>query len=79
MEKQIITNSITSVKISKQDALKLELEINLYKNKDFWVDIGDKLYDFHSKDINLPIVVENIKFLTILQILKKLNINFEQV
>ena len=79
MEKQIITNSITSVKISKQDALKLELEINLYKNKDFWVDIGDKLYDFHSKDINLPIVVENIKFLKILKILKKLNINFEQV
>jgi hypothetical protein len=79
MEKQIITNSITSVKISKQDALKLELEINLYKNKDFWVDIGDKLYDFHSKDINLPIVVENIKFITILQILKKLNINYEQV
>ena len=79
MEKQIITNSISSIKISKQNALKLELEINLYKNKDFWVDIGDKLYDFHSKDINLPIVVENIKFITILQILKKLNINFEQV
>jgi hypothetical protein len=79
MEKQIITNSISSIKISKQDALKLELEINLYKNKDFWVDIGDKLYDFHSKDINLPIVVENIKFITILQILKKLNINFEQI
>ena len=79
MEKQIITNSISSVKISKQDALKLELEINLYTNKNFWVDIGDKLYDFHSKDINLPIVVENIKFITILNILKKLNINFEQV
>ena len=79
MEKQIITNSITSVKISKQDALKLELEINLYINKDFWTDIGDKLYDFHAKDINLPIVVENIKFITILQILKKLNINYEQV
>ena len=79
MEKQIITNSITSVKISKQDALKLELEINLYINKDFWTDIGDKLYDFHAKDINLPMVVENIKFLTILKILKKLNINYEQV
>ena len=79
MEKQIITNSITSVKISKQGALKLELEINLYINKDFWTDIGDKLYDFHAKDINLPIVVENIKFITILQILKKLNIKYEQV
>ena len=79
MEKQVITNSITSVKISKQDALKLELEINLYINKDFWADIGDKLYDFHAKDINLPIVVENIKFITILQILKKLNINYEQI
>ena len=79
MEKQIITNSITSVKISKQGALKLELEINLYINKDFWTDIGDKLYDFHAKDINLPIVVENIKFITILQILKKLNINYEQI
>ena len=49
MEKQIITNGITSVKISKDDALKLELEINLYKNKDYWREIGDKLYDFHSK------------------------------
>ena len=67
------------MKISKDEALKLELKINLLKNKDFWVDIGDKLYDFHSKDINLPIVVENIKFITILQILKKLNINYEQV
>ncbi len=79
MDKQIITNGISSIKISKQDALKLELEINLYINKDFWVDIGDKLYDFHAKDINHTIIVENIKFITILQTLKKLNIKLEKV
>lgn len=78
MDKQIITNSISSIKILKQDALKLELEINLYNNKDFWIEIGDKLYDFHSRDINTPIVVENIKFKSILEVLKKLNIKYEE-
>ena len=79
MEKQIISNGISQIKLNKSQALKLELEINLFINKDFWVDIGDHLYNFHAKDINVSISVENIKFLTILQILKKLNIKYEEV
>tara|TARA_B100000073_G_C23562851_1_gene504834 strand:+ start:537 stop:776 length:240 start_codon:yes stop_codon:yes gene_type:complete len=78
MDKQIISNGIAKIRLTKDQALKLELEINLYINKDFWTDIGDKLYDFHAKDINLPIVVENIKFKSILEVLKKLNIKYEE-
>ena len=76
MEKQIITNGINFVTINKNDALKLELKINLYENKDYWREIGNKLYDFHSKDINKSITVENIGFQGILQTLKKLNVKY---
>lgn len=78
MDKQIISNGISKVTLTKDQALKLELEINLYNNKDFWIEIGDQLYNFHSKDINLPIMVENIKFVSILEVLKKLNIKYEE-
>jgi|TARA_B100000780_G_C20975521_1_gene389609 hypothetical protein len=74
MEKQIITNGINLIDINKDDALRLELEINLYENKDYWREIGDKLYDFHSKDVNKSIEVNLEKFQRILQTLKKLNI-----
>lgn len=69
MEKQTITNGIDLITITKDDALKLELKINLYENKDYWREIGDKLYDFHSKDINKSINLDNIRF-QILQTLK---------
>lgn len=78
MDKQIISNGVVKIRLTKDQALKLELEINLHNNKDFWIEIGDQLYDFHSKDINLPIVVENIKFKSILEVLKKLNIKYQQ-
>ena len=78
MDKQIISNGIGKIRLTKDQALKLELEINLYNNKDFWIEIGDKLYDFHSRDINTPIVVENIKFKSILEVLKKLNIKYQE-
>ena len=78
MDKQIISNGISKITLTKDQALKLELEINLYNNKDFWIEIGDQLYNFHSKDINLPIMVENIKFVSILEVLKKLNIKYEE-
>ena len=78
MDKQIISNGIGKITLTKDQSLKLELEINLYDNKDFWIEIGDKLYDFHSKNINVPIMVENIKFVSILEILKKLNIKYEE-
>ena len=78
MNKQIISNGISKIILTKDQALKLELEINLYNNKDFWIEIGDQLYNFHSKDINLPIMVENIKFVSILEVLKKLNIKYEE-
>tara|TARA_B100000282_G_C31603491_1_gene431241 strand:+ start:216 stop:455 length:240 start_codon:yes stop_codon:yes gene_type:complete len=78
MDKQIISNGIGKIILTKDQALKLELEINLYNNKDFWIEIGDQLYNFHSRDINLPIMVENIKFKSILEVLKKLNIKYQE-
>jgi len=74
MEKQKITNGISEIEITKDEALKLELEINLHNNRNFWIDVGDQLYEFHSKNINLPIQVDNIKFKSIEAVLKKLNI-----
>ena len=76
MEKQVITNGICEIELTKDEALKLELEINLYNNRNFWIDVGDQLYEFHSQNINLPIQVDNIKFKSIEAVLKKLNISF---
>ena len=76
MVKQIITNGISEIQLTKDEALKLELEINLYNNRNFWIDVGDQLYEFHSQNINLPIQVDNIKFKSIEAVLKKLNISF---
>ena len=69
MNNLIITNGINLININKDDALKLELKINLYENKDYWREIGDKLYDFHSKNINKSIEVDNERFQGILQTL----------
>ena len=38
------------LQIRKQDALKIELTINLLPDIDYWKDIGDKLYNFHAKN-----------------------------
>ncbi len=70
MSKQIITNGIDTFSITKDEALKLELKINLLKNKDYWREIGDKLYDFHAKDINNNIDVTNEQNMVMLRILK---------
>jgi hypothetical protein len=69
MNNLIITNGINLININKDDALKLELKINLYENTDYWREIGDKLYDFHSKNINKSIEVDNERFQGILQTL----------
>ena len=70
MSKQIITNGIDTFSITKDEALKLELKINLLKNKDYWREIGDELYDFHAKDINNNIDVTNEQNMVMLRILK---------
>lgn len=70
MEKQTITNGIDLITITKDDALKLELKINLYENKDYWREIGNKLYNFHAKNINTNINVTNDQNKIMLRILK---------
>lgn len=70
MSKQTIINGVDTFTITKDDALKLELKINLLKNKDYWREIGDKLYDFHAKNINNDIDVTNEQNRIMLRILK---------
>jgi hypothetical protein len=70
MSKQTIINGVDTFSITKDDALKLELKINLLKNKDYWREIGDKLYDFHAKNINNDIDVTNEQNRIMLRILK---------
>jgi hypothetical protein len=69
MEKQTITNGIDTYSITKDEALKIELKINLLKDKKYWKGIGDKLYDFHSKDINNNINVTNDQHKVMLRLL----------
>jgi hypothetical protein len=69
MEKQTITDGTVTHSITKDEALKLELKINLLKDKQYWKVIGDKLYDFHSKDINNNINVTNDQHMVMLRLL----------
>lgn len=56
---------VETMSITKDEALKLELEINYFKNREEWMPIGDKLYEFHSQNKNNLIVVlpEQMKIL----------------
>ena len=60
MEKLKITCSTDSTKfllIDKKQALKLELEINMLPNPDYWRKLGDQLYDYHAyQKIKSPVV-----------------------
>lgn len=67
---QTITNGMDTCSITKDEALNLELKINLLKNKDYWREIGNKLYDFHAKNINNNINVTNDQNKVMLRILK---------
>lgn len=75
MQKQIISNGDVVININKTQALKLELEINLFINKEYWIKIGDKLYDFHTKDINDTIIVDNSQMVDLVKLCEKLNIH----
>ena len=77
MLKQIISNGDVVININKKEALKLELEINHFIDKQYWIKIGDKLYDFHTKDINDTIIVDNSQMVSIVTLCDKLNIKIE--
>ena len=74
MLKQIISNGDVVINLTKSQALKLELEINLFIDKEYWIKIGDKLYDFHTKDINDTIIVNNNQMIELVKLCDKLNI-----
>ena len=77
MLKQIISNGDVVININKKEALKLELEVNHFIDKQYWTKIGDKLYDFHAKDINDTIIVDNSQMVSIVSLCEKLNIKIE--
>ena len=73
MDKQIITDGTSSMYISKQTALKIELHINKLINRDYWLEIGDSLYNFHAKNIKTTIVVNKTQFNILNDCIIKLN------
>jgi len=72
MQYIIIKHANNQIKISKAQALKLELAINLLPNKKYWIELGDLLYNFHSKDKcnDIPIEISEKKFNIIKEILR---------
>ena len=73
MDKQIITDGTNSIYISKQTALKIELHINKLINRNYWLEIGDSLYNFHAKNVNTTIVVNKTQFNILNDCIIKLN------
>lgn len=74
MLKQIISNGDVVINLNRAQALKLELEINHFIDKEYWIKIGDKLYNFHAKDINDTIIVDNNQMVDLVKLCDKLNI-----
>lgn len=71
MSKLTIQNENRTLHINKNQALKLELRINLLLNKNHWRKLGDVLYNFHvfNKTPNTPLQINDEKFNIIQEIL----------
>ena len=60
-QKIICENRI--LEISKQEALKLEITINLLPDIEYWKEIGDKLFNYHSNNKVFNIQVNSKQFI----------------
>jgi hypothetical protein len=60
-----ITDGEQSIKVNRQDAIRMELKLNKSDNKRTWIDIGDALFDFGSnkKDGSTILKVTEEQFL----------------
>jgi len=65
-----ITNNIDSLRLSRAEALALELKLNVSSKKHLWKTIGDQLYDYHiGRRSSGDVVVANDQ----MEFLKKLH------
>ena len=65
-----ITDSITSVCISKEEAIDLERKLNVTRYRKIWASIGDSLFAFGTNRYNgdvLTITTQQLEFLELLR------------
>jgi hypothetical protein len=62
LEKLRITSNTNRVYITKEEALKIELKINLLEDKNYWRELGDKLYNFHAQNIFSQVEIPEKQF-----------------
>ena len=62
LEKLRITSNTKRIYITKKEALKVELNINVLEDKNYWRELGDKLYNFHAQDIFSEVEIPEKQF-----------------
>tara|TARA_B100001778_G_C18235677_1_gene470949 strand:- start:226 stop:450 length:225 start_codon:yes stop_codon:yes gene_type:complete len=69
-------SSGNSLSLSKDDSLKLELNLNTSKYGKEWIHIGDKLYHFYTGEINdKELIVTPYQFKFLIDLLKPMQPN----
>jgi hypothetical protein len=66
MDVLTITDGVQSIKVKKEEAIRMELNLNKSKYKREWIHLGDILFEFGSnkKDISvLTVTTEQFLFL----------------
>lgn len=53
-----ITDGEQSIKVNRQDAIRMELKLNKSDNKRTWIHIGDALFDFGSNKKDGPTILK---------------------
>lgn len=62
----IITDGAQSIKVNRKDAIRMELKLNISQHKRSWIDIGDALFEYGSKNngsVTLKVTEEQFVFL----------------
>ena len=62
----IITDGTQSIKVNRKDAIRMELKLNVSQHKRSWIDIGDALFEYGSKNngsVTLKVTEEQFVFL----------------
>jgi hypothetical protein len=62
LEKLRISSNTHRLYITKKEALKIELNINVLEDKNYWRELGDKLYNFHAQDIFSEVEIPEKQF-----------------
>ena len=66
MDNIIITDGNDSIKVNREDAIRMELKLNVSQYKHTWIHIGDALFDYGSKKVgptSLKVTREQYLFL----------------